>query len=814
MKITTAKLISSYKMTIVLLVIYAVAMAVATFIEKYHGTVMAKNMIYYSPAFFFLQFLMVLNFVAQIIEHQLLKRKKWGFMVIHFAFIVILTGALTSHLFSEEGELRLPEGAKDDRMVIPTPEGDVYHDLPFTVELEKFTLKRYPGSRSPSSFESDLIIYVDGQSYKGRVFMNNVMDIKGYRLFQASYYPDEKGTILSVNKDVAGRTVTYAGYGFLLLGFILFLVEPNSRFRRLIRQLKALRTVFVFAFLFLPSICLNAQSENEAILKSVLQYTVNKEHAQKFGSLPLQSESGRMIPVNTFSSEVLRKLYKEYKFKNLDSDQFLLSLLTMPDMWMYVPFIVNPNNELADFYGLTHRACAYVEVFDANGEYRLQKKLEEAYSKMPTRRTSFDKDIINLDEKINIFHQLVNYQMLNIFPKEDDPNHKWYAPGDDLSAFSGQDSMFVSRILGWYLDEVRASMKSRDWKKADEVFDMIVVYQQRKNKTVELSQERLNAEMKYNKMDIFRYCKISYNILGGLLLVLAFISLFETKRWMVRLKWMLVTGVMIAFIFHIVGMGMRWYISGHAPWSNSYETMVFVSWTTVVAGLLFMRRSTMTLALATLFGGIVLFVSGLNWMDPQINPLVPVLKSPWLMFHVAVLVAAYGFFGVSSLIGFTNLALMCPKGKKNRASIVHLIKELSVINEISLYVGLAFMTVGCFLGAIWANESWGRYWGWDPKETWALITIVVYAIVLHLRLIKKWFNHWSFNLLSAIAISSVLMTFFGVNYFLSGMHSYGSTASADGVLVYLFAITSIVIILAVFSYRRWKKWPEADKKLF
>ena len=809
MKLNIKKFLSSYKATIILMVLYITGLALATFIEKYQGTLAAKTMIYYSPLFFFLQFLMVVNFIYEVIEHQLLRKKKWGFMLIHSAFIVILLGALITHLFSKEGILHLREGDRDDRMVVHTSEGITFHDLPFAVELEKFTLKRYPGSSSPSSFESDLMIHADGRSYKGRVFMNNILDIKGYRLFQASYDKDEKGTILSVNKDVAGRNVTYTGYGLLLLGFILFLIEPNSRIRQLTRQLKKLHTpvkmIIVFILLF-PSLQMKAQHAHEEMLQSVLQHTINKGHAEKFGSLSIQAENGRMLPVNTFSSEILRKLHKESKFKSLNSDQFLLSLLTMPDIWMYIPFIVNLNDELADFYNLTPKVCAYIEVFDENGEYRLQEKLEEAYAKMPTERTSFDKDIINLDERINIFHQLLNFQMLNIFPKEDDPNHKWYAPGDDLSDFYGQDSMFVSRIMIWYVDEVRAASESRDWTKADEVLSMMVTYQQKKNTTLEINPKKIAAELKYNKMEFFRYCKIGYLVLGGLLLVLAFISLFDTKRWMVWLKWILAAGVLAVFAYQATGISMRWYISGHVPWSNSYETMVYVAWVTVAAGLLFMRRSTMTFALATLFGGVILFVSGLNWMDPQISPLIPVLKSPWLMFHVAILVAAYGFFGISSLIGFANLTLMCIKTEKNKNILMYRIKELSIINEISLYVGVALMTIGCFIGAIWANESWGRYWGWDPKETWALITIIVYVIVIHLRLVKKWFNYWLFNLLSAIALSSVLMTFFGVNYFLSGMHSYGSTNSVDGALVYLCVIVGAIIALAVFSYSKWKKW--------
>lgn len=235
-------------------------------------------------------------------------------------------------------------------------------------------------------------------------------------------------------------------------------------------------------------------------------------------------------------------------------------------------------------------------------------------------------------------------------------------------------------------------------------------------------------------------------------------------------------GVLLCFLLHMYSLGMRWYISGYAPWSNSYETMVCLSWASVLGGLLFARRSLMVFSLATLFGGVVLFVSGLSWMDPQITPLVPVLKSPWLMFHVATLIAAYGFLGISCMIGITNLIISAFITRRNGELLSARITQLSIINEMSLLIGLAFMTVGIFLGAIWANESWGRYWGWDPKETWALITTIIYAIVLHLRWFrKKKMSDRLFNLLSALAFLAVLMTYFGVNYLLSGMHSYGNS---------------------------------------
>ncbi len=812
MKTHIIRFFSSFITTLVLLLIYAAGLAVATFIEKYHGTVAAKAMIYYSPLFFILQLLLVINFIVIAIKHQYLKKRRYGLMITHCAFIIILIGAMVTFVFGEEGILHLREGESSNQIAVRTSEHTTFHTLPFSVELKKFKLTRYPGSKSPSSFESEVVVHIGGTSRNERIFMNNVLDIKGYRFFQASYDQDELGTVFSVNRDVAGRNITYFGYLLLTIGLVWSLIGKNTRFGRISRRLKELRTtsgITTLVLLMLSFASFKAQANpemNKQHMADIVQrHAVTPEHAAKFGALPIQSNSGRMMPVNTFSSEILRKLHKSDKIGSLNSDQFLLSFLAMPDMWMRVPLISLSNPELARYFDLTDGNCAYIEVFDTNGNYKLQEKLEEAYAKMPAERTRFDKDLMKLDEQINIMHQLLNHQMLNLFPLVDDLAHKWYAPGDDLSAFASKDSMFVSRILDWYLGEVQESLKTGDWSKADEVAKMITTYQEAKNTTLDIDPKKIKTELKYNRMEVFRWTKIGYLILGGLLLLITFGRLFREIRWMKYLDIALGIAVLIVFHFHMMGMSMRWYIGGYAPWSNSYETMVYVSWATVMAGILFAKRSRITLALATLFAGIILFVSGLNWMDPQINPLVPVLKSPWLMFHVAIIVAAYGFFGISCLIGLTNLTLMTLSGKKNSTVIAIRMKELSIVNEMSLLVGLALMTVGTFLGAIWANESWGRYWGWDPKETWALITMVVYALVTHLHLVKRWNNPWSFNLASVVAFASVLMTFFGVNYFLSGMHSYGQNDNVNSIFLYLYLATAMVVVLAFCAYRGYRR---------
>jgi len=770
------RIFSSYLTMIVLLALFIISMATATLIEKTFGTEIAKIVIYYSPLFFLLQFLLVVNFVMIAIRYQLLQLKRWGLLLVHFSFIVILSGALITHVFGKEGILHLREGEISSRIMVQTNHGHSYFILPFQVELVKFTLTRYPGSMSPSSYESELLVHVDGKTNRELVYMNNVLDVKGYRFFQASFDEDEQGTVLSVNKDVTGRSVTYTGYCLLLIGCITCLTGKNGRIRTLFRQLNSRKTTIGLVLVMLFSGLsgkVYAEETSKPITEALQKLNIQQAHAERFGALPVQSANGRIIPMNTFSSEILRKLYKDTRFERLNSDQFLLSLLTMPEMWMQVPLISHTNDVIADYYSLTPKKCTYVDLFHEDGSYKLQGKLNEAYRKIPAERSGFDKDIIKIDEKANILHQLFEQRLIRIFPKTDDLEKKWYAPGDDLSVFSGQDSMFVSKIFFWYLSEVQSAVQTGDWTKSNEVLDLITTYQTAKNNIQEFDIGKIALELKYNKLDIFRWCKTGYLLLGGLLLFFSFILFFGFKPWSVSIIKLLGIGVLIVFHFHMLGMGMRWKIGGYAPWSNSYETMLFMAWATVLAGLLFARRSPVTFSLSTLFAGIILFVSGLNWMDPQINPLVPVLKSPWLMFHVAILMAAYGFFGISFLIGLFNLLTMSLIKKDKFHAYSGSIQDLSIINEIVLNTGLILMTIGTFMGAVWANESWGRYWGWDPKETWALITMIVYVIVTHLHSLPvKKRRLWIINLCSVIAFTSVLMTYFGVNYFLSGMHSY------------------------------------------
>lgn len=796
------KFLSSYKGSIVLMLIYSFGLATATIVEKQLGTQAAKMLIYYSPLFILLQLLLAINFLIILFNSNYIKSKRWGLIIIHLSLTVILGGALTTFLFGKEGQVHIREGEKSDQMVMHTSKGVKTEKLPFVLELKDFRLNRYPGSNSPSSYESTLLVYVDNDIREVSVFMNNVLDLKGYRFFQASYDKDELGTVLSVNKDVAGRTITYTGYILLLIGFILMFLMPGSRFRKLGEQLKDIRVradkltlVFLLSLISLNGFSQNNWNETKHtidIIESIKDNAIPVEHAEKFGALPVQFR-GRVMPLNTFSSEILRKIHNETNIYNLNSDQFLLSLLVNPEKWSHAKIISGDQSYLS-----------YNQFFDEGGSYSLLNQLQQIYNQPADKRNESEKDLIKLDEKVNILYQLFTHIIPGIFPHAEDPSHTWYNLGDNLSVYEFKDSVFITDSFNNYLAEVRLSLQSNDWSKPDEILNSIKEYQLSNDKASLIRPNKIEAELKYNRLNIFNYSKLGYFILGGLLLILAFIRLMNRKTWLQYASTILIIGIAAIFIYHLFGMGMRWYISGYAPWSNSYETMVYVAWATVLAGFIFGRKNILTLSLATLFGGVILFVSSLNWMDPQINTLVPVLNSPWLMFHVAVIVAAYGFFGISFLLGLTNIIIM----SFNKASSLMAlrIKELSVINNMSLLTGLALMTIGTFLGAVWANESWGRYWGWDPKETWALITIIVYSVVTHLHLVKKWNSDWLFNFTSVLGFSSVLMTYLGVNYFLSGMHSYGQTDTSSSVFVYIAIVFTIIVILGFLSYNRRSKF--------
>ena len=394
---------------------------------------------------------------------------------------------------------------------------------------------------------------------------------------------------------------------------------------------------------------------------------------------------------------------------------------------------------------------------------------------------------------------------MRIFPIPNDVNNKWVSlPEVKDVNFSGADSLYVNNVLQLYFQTLRGSKSSGDYSQSLELLESIKGYQTKYGKDVMPSDSKISSEIIYNKADIFNRLYKWYLMFGLSLLLILILQIFNDNRfYKILIKFIKYT-IYILFALNTLGLAARWYIAGHAPWSDAYESILFVAWATVIFGIIFGRKSYFTLASATFVSSIILSVAHMNWLDPSIANLQPVLDSYWLMIHVAVIVGSYGPFAIGMILGIVVLLLTILANKKNKKAFSRKLEELTIVNELSLTIGLVMLTIGNFLGGMWANESWGRYWGWDPKETWALISIIIYTAVLHLRIVPKLNNKWLFNLMSIISFAAIMMTYFGVNFYLVGLHSY---ASGDRVITPDFVYYSIVFVtlLGLISYFANKK---------
>ena len=689
-------------------------------------------------------------------------------------------------------------------------------DLPFAIRLDDFIAEKYPGTeKSYSSFMSKITVE-EQTSFDYDIYMNHVLDHKGYRFFQASFDPDEKGTVLSVNHDFWGTWVTYAGYILLYLSMIGIFFLGKTRFKDLsaaLKKIKNKKKALVSLLFLLGSVGLNAQVHDHAPqnyfdFDSVVRAnTIAKEHAQKFGSLVIQDLGGRMKPANTFSSELLRKVSKKDYYGELNADQVIMSIVESPALWYNVPIIYlkRGNDSLRKIVGVDSKQkyTSFVSFFDNQGNYKISSQLEGAYrAAVPNQ---FQKDFIEVDKRVNLLYAALEGKILRVFPIPGDPSNKWVSyPELNEASFKGKDSLYVQNILPLYFNALRLARKDGDYAQAENLLQSLEGFQNKFGGAVMPSEDKIEAEILYNRYDIFKKLFSWYLYAGLLLFVLLIVKIFREGK-ILNLSINVLKGiVLLLFLLHTAGLIARWFISGHAPWSDAYESMIYVAWATMFFGLIFGRKSELTLAATAFVSSMVLMIAHWNWMDPAIANLQPVLDSYWLMIHVAVIVGSYGPFALSMIIGVVALLLISIAGNKNKEKIGLNIKELTIINELSLTVGLIMLTIGNFLGGMWANESWGRYWGWDPKETWALISILIYAFVIHMRFVPGLRANWTFNFMSIVAFASILMTYFGVNFYLVGLHSY---ASGDKIITPSFVYYAIVIValLGAVSYWRYQK---------
>ncbi len=699
--------------------------------------------------------------------------------------------------------------------------GSKIYETPFAVKLEDFIAEKYPGSeKSFSAFKSKVEIQDTEKNniFRDSIYMNNVLDYRGYRLFQASYDRDEKGTHLSVNHDQLGTWTTYIGYFLLYIGLMAILFDKNTRFgdlKKKINKIKekknSLMTVLLF---FISALGFSQEHTHETettdakkAFEFLSKYKVSEEHATEFGKMVIQDQGGRMKPINTFSSELLRKVSKSDTYNGMNSDQAFISMTQFPQYWYTVPIIYlkRGNDSIRKIAGIDKAAkfAALIDFFDAKGNYKLAPYLDDAYeAQVPN---NFQKDFIEADKKVNLLYDALSGKILRVFPIPNDKNNKWisYLEVND-STKTALDS--IKNIVPFYLDAVSKASQSKDYKLPNSILKGLKAYQKKYGSAVMLSDQKIDAEVMYNKYDIFKRLFYLYMLAGVLMLGFAIYQLFTSAKWIHYTVNFFHVTIVLLFSLHTLGLIARWYVSGHAPWSNAYESMIYVAWSTMFFGVAFSRKSKLTLSATAFVTSMLLMVAHWSWMDPEIGNLQPVLNSYWLMIHVAVIVASYGPFTLGMILGLVALFLMIFTNKNNSKKTKLAIDELSYINEMALTVGLVMLTIGNFLGGQWANESWGRYWGWDPKETWALISIFVYAFVIHARLVPGLRGKWFYNFASVLAFASIVMTYVGVNFHLSGLHSYAS-GERQNVTYYLYIFAGVIVIgiLASIKYKKYFK---------
>jgi len=717
---------------------------------------------------------------------------------------------------------------------------------PFKVKLNDFQLEKYPGSESASSYASEVTVIDEKETFDFRIFMNTILNHKGYKLFQSSYKNAGEAveqTHLSVNHDFWGTFITYLGYSLLYTGMISSLFAKNTRFDDLKKRLKKIRAkkkTLTTLLLFLSLAFVNAQDHDghdhsdheghdhehatqpeqvqnqkpirisDAKIDSILRANlVSKEHAESFSRLVIQDANGRMKPAHTFASELVRKVAHTESFKEMEPSQILMSITENPRFWFEVPFIYlqkSGNKQIRELLNVpdTTKYARLSDFITPTGMYKIKEQVAEAQKSRI--QNYFQQDLIKIDRRVGLLYSAIGGGILRIYPIPGNEENKWVSQPETLNAgFKGTDSVFVRQSLPVYLKLLQDSKSSGDYTESNKVLDGLKKFQTKYGHEVIPTTDKIELEIAYNKLNVFVKLSHYYGYVSLLLIVFVFFQIFNNKTWVNYVVKFLIGLVIILFIFHVLGLTARWYISGNAPWSNAYEAVVFVGFATMLYGLILGKNSSLTIASTTFLVAIILFFANQNWLDPEIANLQPVLNSWWVYVHVSIIVSSYGPFSLGMILGVMTLLLMALTTKNNKAKMDLHIKELTIINEMALTVGLVLLSVGNFLGAMWANESWGRYWGWDPKETWALISIMIYAFVLHMRLIPSLRGRYTFNLWSIIAYFSIMMTFMGVNFYLSGLHSY---ASGDKVITPISVFYSIgfVSILGILSWLKYRKF--------
>lgn len=697
-----------------LLLLIIIALSAATFIEKYYGSSFVINTIYTSPWMISLWGLTVISGLMTCLSKRITRIRP--LFLLHGAFILILTGAFLTHCTSQTGEIRLRNNKS------PIQSNVV---LPFDIKLDLFEINYYPGTRTPSDFISHIRIKENEHQERATISMNNIYSYKGYRFYQTSYDADLGGTLLSVSHDPYGLPITYTGYFLLMVSMLWLLVSPDGRYRKLLKLMP-------FVLLFLPG-NLSAQR------------TLTQEQAAAFGRLSIYY-GGRIAPLNTYAHDFTLKLTGKPQYKDFNEVQVLAGWLFFPEEWQKEPMIRLKNKNILRKLS-DHDRVALADFFDEERRYKLSDETS----------LHLKKGIQEAEDKISLILSLAEGTPLKIFPQ----GNTWLSPGDAFTGNSG-DSLFIASSLQLLYESLTEGHPAEPLA----LIEKIKRFQKTTLPVGTTTSFRTELEILYNRFNVPGFL-FKINLLLGLLAFLYYVrSHILEKEW----HWVrpvLYFQLAVSLLLITMYLSVRWYVSGHIPLSNGYETMLFISWCIIGVSFLVGRRSDLLLSGALLLSGFTLLVASLGMMDPQITNLVPVLMSPWLSIHVSLIMFSYALLAFIMLNSIAALLL-----HRLSSGNIHHTTELRTLSLVLLYPALFMLCAGIFIGAIWANESWGRYWGWDPKEVWALITMLIYSFALHSDTIRRFRSPLFFHRFTLFAFLSILMTYFGVSLFLGGLHAY------------------------------------------
>ncbi len=739
-----------------LLGILLLILTIATILEKIYGTDFVNEYIYSSVPFVILWGVTAITSLLYIIKSKL--HRQPVIFLLHLSLLFILAGAFTTWIYGEQGTMRVRQGEQQTSF---TDSKGISHQLPFSITLNQFEIIYYKGTLAPMDFISHISV-ADKDCHRqiqGKVSMNHIFSYQHYRFYQSGYSEDNEGSVFSVSHDPYGIGITYAGYTLLLLSTVFFFFSPQSRFRQLLKSPLLHRSLTVILLLFAFSLNSNFLKANSPSPK-----VLPREVAEHFGDLYILYNN-RICPLQTFARDFTVKLYGSSSYKGLTPEEVLTGWLFYYDSWKNEPIIRIKSNEARKLLEIEGNYARLKDYISTINEYKLEKMMNHIRS---GEQVTDKRGIEEADEKFNIINLVCTGAMMKIFPCRNIAGKtlEWYSQSDQLPQDMDNDKWVFIRKSMNYVNEMIVMKKYND---ACLLLEKIKKYQQKECDGLLPADNKFKAEKIYNQFDYSKSVAMACICIGLICFIYYCHCMASQKRTSRKAIIILNILLWIVFTYLSAAICLRGYVSNHLPLSNGFETMQFMAWCTLLLTFLLQRKFAMLLPFGFLLCGLTLMVSMLGESNPQITQLMPVLQSPLLSIHVVVIMIAYSLLAFIMLNGVTAVIL-----HQSQKECKEQIERLQIISQIILYPAIFLLAIGIFIGAVWANVSWGRYWGWDPKEVWALITMLVYALALHPRSLPWFHRTMFFHVFCITAFITVLITYFGVNFLLGGMHSYAN----------------------------------------